>query len=127
VASTKQSGAPALRAPEFYTRLIVAGFLLIALNGLIILIAGAAAGQLGDVSFNGVYVLTAMIAAAISWRFRTWALALGILLGLVLLLSVAPRALSSGDWIPLFLYVVGGLVVLLAAIVGLADRIRRRT
>ena len=125
--------APGVRGRGAYTSIQLVGLLLIAAAPLVFLVAGLVTGQLGEeTGFLVPMIALPAIAAALVWRFGTWAKVLGIVVtlliafgfhwaifGLAYPYSVAE--FTSGIALP-----VGVLTALGGGIAGIAARRRGR-
>jgi plastocyanin len=118
-----------------YTAVAAFGLLLIALAPLVILVIGLATGMRldgGIVMFLPVPAIVAMVAAALVWRFGTWATVLGAFVSVLAALTLFWLAFgiavpaSFGDFVPALLFTVGVPTGLGGSIAAIVQRRRGR-
>ena len=125
--TTADAPIPAVRAGAarpVYTRIAVAGLLLVAMGPLTMLLLGTVAGMdlSGEVGFFGAVIAIAVVAAVLVWRFGTWAKIVGavvsVLAGMALFWTAFGLAYPAafGDFMP-------GLMVPLGVVLGLGGSI----
>ncbi len=109
-----------------YTRIAVLGLLTVAV-GLLIVLVGSGFSAIG---FIGPFLLVVLLAAALAWRFGTWAKVVAAIIGLALLAMNAPFIIPSlrypsafFDFIPSLMFLVGTPT---AAAGGVAAAVKRK-
>lgn len=121
------------QARSFYTRVAALGFGLIALSGVVALIASVATGNTGgDAVFALVFLVVGLLVAGAAWTSRGWALILAAVLSLALLALVGPFALfilahpeSATEFVPVVLMLAGAVLGLVGSLIALVQSRRR--
>lgn len=114
------------RQRPVYTRIAVLGLLTMAVGLLIVLIGS----RFSAIGFIGPFMLVVLVAAALAWRFGTWAKVVAAVIALALLAMNAPFIIPSlrypsafFDFIPAVMFLVGTLT---AAAGGVAAVVKRK-
>lgn len=108
-----------------YTRIAVFGLLTMAV-GLLVVLVGSRFAAIG---FIGPFLAVVLLAAALAWRFGTWAKIVAAIVGLALLAMNAPFIIPSlrypsafFDFVPAVMFLAGSLT---AAAGGVAAAVKR--
>jgi plastocyanin len=125
--STVQTASQPIASPTprpFYKRVAALGYILIALTGIISTLVGLINGNTEEISFTLPILVIGLLLAGAIWRFGTWALVVGGILALLVLVLLVPFSTftlshpeSASEFIPLVLLVAGALLAVVGAVV----------
>lgn len=123
-------GIPTPRLRALCTRIAVLGLLTMA-TGLLIVLIGSRFAAIG---FVAPFVAVVLLAAALAWRFGTWAKVLAAIIGLALLVMNAPFIIPSlaypsvfFEFVPAVMVIVGSLTVAIGGVAAVIKRKDQRT
>ena len=105
------------------------GFGLIALAGIVVLVAGLLAGDVaGSAGFGLAFIVIGLLIAVLIWRVGRWALIVASVLAFLLLALIGPFSLfnlahpeSAPDFVPLVLALAGALLGLVGSAVAIGE------